>query len=1236
MIERLIDFSARQRFLVFVVVAFMLAWGLWALVNSPLDAIPDLSDTQVIVFTEWPGRSPDLVEDQITYPIVSSLVAAPEVRLVRGLSDFGFSYVYVIFEDGTDIYWARSRVLEYLSEIEGRLPDEVNPTLGPDATAVGWVFQYALVDETGQNDLQQLRSFQDWTLRYALEAVEGVAEVASIGGFVKQYQVNVDPNRLLTYDIPLQRVIDAIRESNNDVGGKSLEIATTEYMVRGRGYVDSLEDLEQIPVDVGEGGTPVLVRDLGTVQLGPDMRRGVAELDGRGEAVGGIVVMRYGEDVLGVIERVKARLAEIEPSLPPGVEIVTTYDRSGLILRAVDTVRGSLVEEMIVVSLMIIIFLLHFRTSLVPIVVLPIAVILSFIPMYYMGLTVNIMSLGGIAVAIGAMVDASIVLVENAHKKLEHWEQGGKKGSRTEVLIASFQEVGRTIFFALLVITVSFLPVFTLQAQEGRLFRPLAYTKTFSMAFAAILAVTLVPALAVLLIRGHIRSEQKHPISRLLFALYSPVLDFVVRYQKTVILAALVLVLTTIPVFFQLGSEFMPPLNEGTILFMPTAMPGMPIAEASRILQVQDRVLAGIPEVERVFGKIGRSTTPTDSAPLSMAETTVLLRDQREWRTVTEERWHSEWAPGWLRGSLNRFWPETRPMSWNELIAEIDPQVKMPGMANIWWMPVQTRTEMLNTGIRSNLGIKVFGSDLAGIETVALEIERALEDVEGTRSAFADRVTGGYFLDFVVNRAEAARYGLTVQNVDDIIEAAVGGKNVSYTVEGRERYPINVRYLRELRDDPARLAQVYIPTPTGAQVPISMLADIRFTTGPPMIRGENAQLVGYVFVDVADADYEGYVERAQAVVADQVTLPTGYRLEWAGQYQYLQRMKDRLRVVVPLTLFLVFFLLYMSFRDWRKTAIVLLAIPFSLVGAVWLLYLLDYNMSVAVWVGMIALAGLDAETGSVMLLYLDLAYKKAKGAGRMRNFGDLNTAIHEGAVRRIRPKAMTVGTTMIGLMPILWASSMDIGADVMKRIAAPMVGGLVTSFVLELTIYPAIFALWKRTGMEGWGALWRPAARPDSGDSALATLSPIWRGAGFVSILVLSGTLGLAWMNGTGGAFGSGAAAGDVFHRESQGGVEVTLRHPAGAFGSGANRFGIELADMATGEPLAASGIGLNLFMPAMGTMQAMSATADVVPAGAGQWNGSIDVPMAGEWQVTVDIEGPEGASEVRFPTVVR
>ena len=1228
MIERWIDFAARQRFLVCTAVAFALAWGLWALGNVPLDAVPDLSDTQVIVFTEWSGQSPDLVEDQITYPIVSSMVAAPEVRLVRGLSDFGFSYVYIIFEDGTDIYWARSRVIEYLSRISGQLPDGVNPTLGPDATAVGWVFQYALTDETGQMDLQQLRSLQDWTLRYALEAVEGVAEVASVGGFVKQYQVNVDPTKLLGYDIPLGQVIQAIQRSNNDVGGRSLEIATTEYMVRGRGYVDSREDLELVPVGVSPSGTPILVRDLGAVQLGPDTRRGVAELDGRGEVVGGIVVMRFGEDVLGVIERVRERLSEIELTLPPGVRIVTTYDRSELILQAVETLRTTLTEEMLIVSLVIVVFLLHLRTALIPILVMPIAVILSFIPMYYMGLTASIMSLGGIAVAIGAMVDASIVLVENAHKRLDRWEQDGRPGERREVLINSFKEVGPTIFFALLVITISFLPVFTLQAQEGRLFKPLAYTKTFSMAFAAVLAVTLVPALGAMLIRGRVRSEEKHPISRVLFWMYTPILNVVVRYPKTIIVAAMLLTLSTIPIYRRLGSEFMPPLNEGSILFMPTASPGMPIAEAARILQVQDRLLAETPEVERVFGKIGRSTTSTDSAPLSMAETTVLLKDPSEWRRVRDDRWYSDWAPEWLRPALGRIWPEERPISWDELIAELDPRLKIPGMANIWWMPVQTRTEMLNTGIRSNLGIKVFGADLDTIEQVALDIERALQDVEGTRSAFADRVTGGYFLDFTVRRAEAARYGLTVGDVEDIIESAVGGKNVSYTVEGRERNPINVRYLRELRDDPDQLAQVYVPTPSGAQVPIHLLADITYTTGPPMIRDENAQLVGYVFVDVSDPDYEGYVRRAQSVIASDVTLPPGYRIEWAGQYQYLQRMQQRLRTVIPMTLFLVFFLLYLSFKDWRKTAILLLAIPFSLVGGFWLIYLLDYNLSIAVWVGMIALAGLAAETGAVMLLYLDLAYETAAGEGRMRTFADLRQAIHDGAVQRVRPKVMAVGTTMIGLMPILWVSTHAIGADVMKRIAAPMVGGLVTSFVLTLTIYPAIFALWKRIELEGWPALWTAPPR-----TAEPALSAPWRWSAVAAVLVLGVTMALAWVDGPAG---NRPLSGEVVHQQQENGLAIVVRHPQGTFHAGANTFGVQIMDADTDQPVAASDIRLGFFMPAMGAMPAMSTTAEVTPAGTGEWNAQIDVPMVGEWRITLDVDRPDAAAGIQFSTVAR
>jgi len=1061
MIHRIIAYCATHKFIVLLGTLFFTAAGIWCLFNINLDAIPDLSDTQVIVFTEWPGRSPDLVEDQITYPIITTLIAAPRVQFVRGQSFFGLSFVYAIFEDGTDMYWARSRVLEYLQQVRGKLPEGVNPNLGPDATGVGWVFQYALVDETGQHNLQELRSFQDWYLRYWLESVPGVAEVASVGGYVKQYQVNLDPDKLVAYNIPLSRVVEAIRRSNNDVGGRVLEIATTEYFVRGRGYIQSVQDVENVPVGINAHGTPIYIRDLGYVQLGPDMRRGLAELNGQGEVVGGIVVMRYGENALAVIERVKQKLESVKGSLPEGVRIVTTYDRSDLIGRAIDTLKSKLTEEIVVVSLVIALFLLHLRSSILAALVLPVAVLLSFIPMYFMGLTANIMSLGGIAIAIGAMVDAAIILIENAHKKLEHWEQEGRPGSRVAVLIQAFQEVGRSLFFSLLIITISFLPVFTLQAQEGRLFKPLAYTKTFSMFFAAIVSITLIPALGALLIRGRIRSEEQHPLSRWLFRLYTPVLHFVVSYRKTVIVVSLLLVLSTVPVFLRLGSEFMPPLNEGSILYMPTAVPGMSITEAAKILQIQDRTLRQFPEVVSVFGKIGRSRTATDPAPLSMVETTVLLKPQQEWRPKHQPRWYSSWAPQWLQKPLRKIWPDMRPMTWNELVADMHEHLNFPGMPPVWWMPVQTRTEMLATGIRSNLGIKVFGPNLRTIQDIGVEIENALKDVPGTRSAFAERVTGGYFVDFKIDRMAAARYGLTVGDVEDVIEAAIGGKNITHTVEGRERYPVNVRYLRELRDDVTKLKRVLVPTPTGAQIPLSLVAELSYTTGPPLIRDEDGQLVGYVFVDVTAEDYEGYVRNAQQLIEEKVQLPPGYRLEWAGQYRYLLRMKERLKYIVPLTLFVIFLLLYWNFDSWKEPLIVLLAVPFSLVGAVWLLYLLDYNLSVAVWVGLIALAGLDAETGVVMLLYLQLSYNRWKQEGKIKTFEQLRDAIHEGAVKRIRPKVMTVSVILAGLLPIMWAGAHEAGADVMKRIAAPMVGGVVTSLILELTVYPAIFAVWK-------------------------------------------------------------------------------------------------------------------------------------------------------------------------------
>jgi Cu(I)/Ag(I) efflux system membrane protein CusA/SilA len=1031
MIEKLIEYSARNRLLVITLVLISSVWGAWGLVNVPLDAIPDLSDVQVIVFTEWPGRSPDLVEDQITYPVITTMLSAPNVKFVRGQSFFGLSFVYVIFEDSTDMYWARSRVLEYLNEVTNRLPDDVSPTLGPDATGVGWIFQYALVDTTGQNSLVDLRSFQDWSLKYWLESVPGVAEVASIGGYVKQYQVNVDPVRLLAHNMPIQKVVQAIRTSNNDVGGRVIEVAGTEHMIRGRGYITSTSDIEAIPLGTDGNGTPISIRDVARVEIGPDMRRGLADLDGKGETVGGIVVMRYGENALRVIERVKARLKEIESSLPEGVEIVTTYDRSDLIERAINALKEELTQEMLIVAVMIGVFLLHVRSALIPILTLPIAVLLSFIPMYYMGLTSNIMSLGGIAIAIGAMVDAAIVLVENAHKHLDRWERSGRQGDRVSVIVRSATEVGKPIFYSLLIIAVSFAPVFTLEAQEGRLFKPLAFTKNFAMFFAAVLSITLVPALMTLLIRGRIHSEAKHPISRVLVWVYDPVIRVVLRFRKSVIVLTLAVLALTVPIYLGLSSEFMPPLQEGSILYMPTSLPGMSITEAKHILHQQDKLIKQFPEVDRVFGKVGRARTATDPAPLSMVETTITLKPESEWR------------PG---------------MTWDKLIKELDETIQIPGMPNIWWMPIQTRTEMLATGIRSPIGIKIFGPDLAGIEKVAIEIEKVVQDIPGTRSAFAERVTGGHFVDFEVNRAQAARYGLTVEAVEMIVQTAIGGMNVSQTIEGRERYPINVRYARELRDNIDDLVRVLVPTPTGAQIPIGQLADIQTTTGPPMIRDESAQLVGFVFVDIVDRALGAYVEEAKLRVRERVDLPAGYRIAWGGQFEHMERAKEKLAVVVPVTLAIVFFLLYMNFKSIGSTLVVMLSVPFSMVGSVWILDLLDYNMSVAVWVGVIALVGVAAETGVVMLVYLDEAWGRRLSEGK-RTLDDLYEAVVEGAVKRVRPKVMTVGTTILGLFPIMMGTGA--GSDVMKRIAAPMVGGLVTSTLLTLVVIPAIYVIWK-------------------------------------------------------------------------------------------------------------------------------------------------------------------------------
>ncbi|MBS0181525.1 MAG: efflux RND transporter permease subunit [Nitrospira sp.] len=1058
MIARLIEGSARNPVLVILCVLLLGGWGLWAVFDVPLDAIPDLSDVQVIVYTEWQGRSPTLIEDQITYPVVTSLLAGPKVKRVRGVSEYGVSYVYVIFEDRTDLYWARSRVLEYLQKLTGKLPPGVTPTLGPDATGVGWVYQYALIDESGTHDLAQLRSLQDWYLRYQLESVPGVAEVSAIGGFVKQYQIEVDPNTLAAYRLPIQRVIKAVRNSNAEVSGRVLEMAGTEYVIRGRGYLRSVGEIELIPVGTDGRGTPILVRDIGHVQLGPDQRRGIAELDGKGQTVGGIVIMRAGENALAVIQRVKARLQEIVPALPGGVRVVPTYDRSDLIHRAIAVLREKLLEESVIVSLIAVLFLFHFRSALVAILILPVAVLLAFIPMAYLKITSNIMSLGGIAIAIGAMVDAAIVMVENAHKRLEQSPAGkearpmgkepalagsGREGvttpgvdgcesNRVEIIIAAAKEVGRPLFFSLLVIAVSFLPIFAFESQEGRLFAPLAYTKTFSMLFAAALSVTLAPVLMVLLIRGKIRSEAKNPLNRWLIAIYRPILSGALRVRWLTVGVAVAAVAITAPVFSRLGAEFMPPLNEGTILYMPTTVPGLSIPEATKILQVQDQLLTTFPEVERVFGKMGKAPTATDPAFAGMAEITVTLKPEAQWR------------PG---------------MTWDRLLDEMDAKLRIPGFPNIWWMPIQTRTEMVTTGVRSPVGVKVLGPDLKTIERIGLEIEQALATVPGTKSAFAERLNEGYYLDVIVNRREAARYGLTVGDVQTVIISAIGGETVTTTVEGRERYPVNVRYKRELRDDPDRLKRVLIPTPTGAQIPLGQIAEMVITQGPPSIADEAGALAGLVSVSVAGRDLRGYVLDAQRAVRDRVTVPSGYRLIWTGQYEHLVRAEERLKLVVPVTLAVILLLLCLNLRSLAKSLIVLLSVPFAVIGAIWSLHYLGYHLSVAVWVGIIALAGVAAETGVVMLVYLDEAYERLVREGRMATAQDLRDAIMEGAVQRVRPKMMTVAAIMGGLLPIMWTTGT--GADVMKRIAAPMIGGMVSSTVLTLIVIPVFYSMWR-------------------------------------------------------------------------------------------------------------------------------------------------------------------------------
>jgi Cu(I)/Ag(I) efflux system membrane protein CusA/SilA len=1078
MMSRIIDICARNKSMVFLFTAVAALFGWYSLNNTKLDAIPDLSDTQVIVYSKW-DRSPDIMEDQVTYPIVSALLGLPKVKDIRGFSDFGYSYVYVIFEEGTDLYWARSRTLEYLNSILPRLPQGVQTELAKDFTAVGWIYEYALVDKTGKYSLADMKSYQDWYLRYALQAVPGVAEVAPIGGFVRQYQVNIDPNKLLAYKIPIDKVVDAVAKSNNDIGARLVEFSGREYMVRGRGYIKSVSDIQQAVVGTNPAtGTPILVRDLGTTTLGPDLRRGVAELDGQGEVVGGVVIMRFGENAEKVIERVKAKLDELKPTLPPGLEVVPTYDRSELIDRSIENLRGTLIEELTIVSLVIMLFLWHIPSAMVPIITIPLALLLSFIPMHLMGLTANIMSLGGLAIAIGAMVDAAIVVVEQTHKKLEHWEAEGRPGDYKEVIISAVKEVGGPSFFALLVIAVAFLPVFTLEAQEGRLFKPLAFTKNFSMAIAAVLAVTLVPPLLLLLIRlkkfefrpawlakitnmilvGKIHNEENHPISRPLMKIYHPVIEFVLEHKWKTIAAAVIAMAVTIPVYFRLGSEFMPPLDEGVLLYMPTTLPGMSITEASRILQMQDKILKGSPEVERVFGKAGRAETATDSAPFSMMETVVVLKPPTEW--PKKKRWYSSWAPEWMQKALRRTWPDHK--NTQELIygpGGLNEAMQFPGIANAWTMPIKARNDMLTTGVRTPLGIKILGSDLGKIQEIGGNVEMALKGIPGTTSVFAERTAGGYFLDFDLKRDQLARYGLTVDDAQNVLMSAVGGEKVTTTVEGRERYPVNVRYLRDYRSDIGALQRVLLSTPSGAQIPLGQVADIHMRSGPGMIRDENGRVSGYVYVDVSGRDIGSYVEDAKKAVLQNVKIPAGYQLVWSGQYEFMQRVRERLRIVIPITLFIVFLLLYLNTGSIVKTFIILLAVPFSAIGAIWLLYLLGYNMSIAVWVGLIALLGVDAETAVFMLLYLDLAYHDAQKKGRMRNWDDLREAIVQGAVKRLRPKIMTVACMLFALLPILW--SVGSGADVMKRIAAPLVGGILISFLMELVVYPPIFAIWK-------------------------------------------------------------------------------------------------------------------------------------------------------------------------------
>ncbi|TYC50650.1 efflux RND transporter permease subunit, partial [Zoogloea oleivorans] len=1035
MLARIIDWSGRNRFLVLLATLFILAAGVFAVLRTPIDALPDLSDVQVIVYTEYPGQAPQVVEDQVTYPLTTAMLSVPKSKVVRGFSFFGASFVYIIFEDGTDIYWARSRVLEYLNFASGRMPKGVTPQIGPDATGVGWVYQYALLAK--DKTLAELRTIQDWYVRYQLAKAHGVAEVASIGGFVQTYQVTVDPVKLRAYGIPLMKIAQVIRDSNRDVGGRVVEMAETEYMVRGKGYLRGKDDIELLVVKADKG-TPVLIRDIARVELAPDERRGLTELNGEGEVVAGIAMARYGQNALEVIHNLKDKIAEIGPGLPEGVTVQTVYDRSELIHRAIETLKGTLIEESIIVALVCIVFLMHVRSALVAILMLPVGVLMAFIAMRLLGMNSNLMSLGGIAIAIGAMIDAAIVMIENAHKHLERLPEGHSAAERFEAMLAACKEVGPALFFSLLIITVSFLPVFSLEGQEGRLFSPLAYTKTFSMAGAAILSVTLVPVLMLLFIRGKIMPEAKNPVNRVLIWVYRPIIAAVMRWKKlTIVLAVIVLAISVYPAS-RLGSEFMPTLNEGTLLYMPASLPGMSITKAAELMQTQDKIIKSFPEVESVFGKAGRANTATDPAPTEMFETVINLKPQTEWR------------PG---------------MTTDKLISEMDKALQFPGVANAWTMPIKARTDMLSTGIRTPIGIKVFGKDLGEMEKLAKEIEAVVKTVPGTTSAFAERITGGFYLNIEPDREQLARYGLSVGELQDVIGSALGGEMVTTTVEGRERFGVTVRYPRELRSDPQQIArEVLVPTMGGAMVPLGQLAKVVVAKGTPGIRTENALLSAYIFVDIRDRDIGGYVADAKKAVAEQIKFPAGYYVTWSGQFEFMERAIEKMKVVIPITLLTIFLLLYLNFRRLTETLIVMLSVPFALVGGVWLMWLLDYNLSVAVAVGFIALAGVAAETGVVMLIYLDHAWEAVKAtcreSGRSPNVSDLYAAVMEGAVERVRPKMMTVVAIMAGLLPIMWGTGT--GSEVMSRIAAPMVGGMISSTVLTLAVIPAIYALVKQ------------------------------------------------------------------------------------------------------------------------------------------------------------------------------